>query len=510
MPRSLILLRADLKFGVYDASSHRLGHAHASMGATLGSLHLFDACVVFLKALHSTVAVASSRDALNGVVGTGEGRDVRNLVLDGGLADSAFVLDGIALCPRRVDDEVHLLVQDNIENVRAAFGDFVHHFALDTGGFVEFGGTFGSVDLEAELLEFLTDFDGLFRQVNLIGQANQHGTFIREEGTCGFLALVVSEGVVIGEAEDFAGGAHFGAEHRVHLRELVEGEHGFLGTVVVELLVLELEVFELRAEHQAGCEAGHLGVTNLGDQRHRAGGTRVGFEDEHLAVFDSVLHVHEAANVEGFGNLPRVILDGREVFLRDGHRRDDAGRVTGVDTGKFHVFHHGRDVNVFAVREGVGFAFQSVVEEAVDEERTVRGHAHGLRHVFAEHVFVVDDFHAAAAEHETRADHHRVAADLLDASEGFVNVGGHAAFRHRDAELVHHLAEQVAVFGDIDGVDARTENLDAFVGKCAGDVQRSLTTELHDNAGRLFQKPLRLGYDRSNKFDVRITRLTKF
>ena len=55
------------------------------------------------------------------------------------------------------------------------------------------------------------------------------------------------------------------------------------------------------------------------------------------------------------------------LFLRDGHRRDDAGGVAGVDTGKFHVFHHGRDVNVFAVREGVGFAFESVVEEAVDE-----------------------------------------------------------------------------------------------------------------------------------------------
>ena len=146
--------------------------------------------------------------------------------------------------------------------------------------------------------------------------------------------------------------------------------------MVVELLVLELQVFELGTEHQAGREAGHLRVTNLGDQRHRAACARVGFEDEHLAVFDSVLHVHEAANVEGFSNLPGVILDGCQVFLGDGHRRDNAGGVTGVDTGKFHVFHHGRDVNVFAVGEGVGFAFESVVEEAVDEERTVRGHAH--------------------------------------------------------------------------------------------------------------------------------------
>ena len=431
------------------------------------------------------MTVASGSDSFNGVVGTGEGRDVRHLVLDGGLADGAFVLDGVALCPRRIDDEVHLLVQDDIENVRAAFSDLVHHFALDTGLLVELGGTFGSVNLEAELLELLTDFNRLFGEVHLVRKADKHGTFVREEGTGGFLALVVSEGVVVGETEHFASRTHFGAENRVHLRELVKREHGFLGAVVVELLVLELEVFELGTEHEACGEAGHLRVTNLGDQRHRAACARVGFEDEHLAVFDSVLHVHEAAHVEGFSNLARVILDGCQVFLGDGHRRDNAGGVTGVDTGKFHVFHHGRDVNVFAVGEGVGFAFESVVEEAVDEERAIRSHAHGLRHVFAEHVFVVDDFHAAAAKHEARADHHRVATDLLDASEGFVDVGGHAAFRHRDAELVHHLAEQVTVFGDIDGVDARTENLHAFVGEGAGDVQRSLATELHDDASRL-------------------------
>ena len=92
-------------------------------------------------------------DALDGVVGAGEGRDVRNLVLDGGLADGAFIGNGVALCPRRVDDEAHLLVEDEVENVRAAFGDLVHHFALDASLFVELRGTFGGVDLEAELLE---------------------------------------------------------------------------------------------------------------------------------------------------------------------------------------------------------------------------------------------------------------------------------------------------------------------------------------------------------------------
>ena len=105
-------------------------------------------------------------------------------------------------------------------------------------------------------LQLLTDFDSLFGEVHLVRKADEHSAFGREEGTGGFLALVVSEGVVVGEAEDFTSGAHFWAENRVHLRELVDREHCFLGAVVLELLVLELEVIELRAEHQAGCEAG--------------------------------------------------------------------------------------------------------------------------------------------------------------------------------------------------------------------------------------------------------------
>ena len=62
-----------------------------------------------------------------------------------------------------------------------------------------------------------------------------------------------------------------GMTERKAFLQLVEGEHSFLGAVVVELLVLKLQVFELFAEHEARCKAGHLRVTNLGDQRHNAG-----------------------------------------------------------------------------------------------------------------------------------------------------------------------------------------------------------------------------------------------
>ena len=77
-------------------------------------------------------------------------------------------------------------------------------------------------------LQLLTDFDGLFGEVHLIRQANQHGTFVREEGTCGFLALVVSEGVVVGEAE------HFDYDDRsAHASLPPKGRHAHVSTKVL-------------------------------------------------------------------------------------------------------------------------------------------------------------------------------------------------------------------------------------------------------------------------------------
>ncbi len=55
-------------------------------------------------------------------------------------------------------------------------------------------------------LEFLAHFDSLVCEVHLVGEADKHSAFAREDGTCGFLALVVSESVVGREAEHFTYG----------------------------------------------------------------------------------------------------------------------------------------------------------------------------------------------------------------------------------------------------------------------------------------------------------------
>jgi len=67
-----------------------LEDSRSEAGMTSYRLNFFNRSVVLLKRLHGAVAVAGGGDALHGVVGTGEGRDVRNLVLDGSLTDSAL------------------------------------------------------------------------------------------------------------------------------------------------------------------------------------------------------------------------------------------------------------------------------------------------------------------------------------------------------------------------------------------------------------------------------------
>ena len=60
------------------------------------------------------------------------------------------------------------------------------------------------------------------------------------------------------------------------------------------------------------------------------------------------------------------------------------------------------------------------------------------------------------------------AGELVGDLDGLGEVDGHAGLGHGNAEALHAHAEEVAVLGDVDGVDARAEDLDAGVGERLG------------------------------------------
>ena len=64
-------------------------------------------------------------------------------------------------------------------------------------------------------------------------------------------------------------------------------------------------------------------------------------------------------------------------------------------------------------------------------------------------VDVVDDLHRPPAEHVAGAHEHRE-PDLLDDRQRFLQVGGRAARRLRDVQLVAHGVPLLAVLGEVD------------------------------------------------------------
>ena len=182
-------------------------------------------------------------------------------------------------------------------------------------------------------------------------------------------------------------------------------------------------------------------------------------------------------------DLSCILLDLLKVLRPDVLCGQDAGRVSGVDTGELDVLHDSRDISVSSVGDRVRLALQSVVQEAVDQDRAVRCDADCGSHVFFHGFVVIDYFHAASAENVGRADHDRV-ADLVRDRLRLVNADSHSGFRHRNSELVHHVAEEVAVLSEVDDFRRRSENIYAVPLQVCGEIQRSLSAELRDDTDR--------------------------
>lgn len=122
----------------------------------------------------------------------------------------------------------------------------------------------------------------------------------------------------------------------------------------------------------------------------------VGFNDVHLVVADGELHVQDALHLEVLGDLGGVFLNGADVLGGDGHGRNGAGGVSGVDAGQLNVLHDRGHEGVRAVGQRVHFRFNGIVQEAVDQHGIFRADLNGFHAIALQVFFIVNDFHAAA------------------------------------------------------------------------------------------------------------------
>ncbi len=292
--------------------------------------------------------------------------------MHGGGADLHFVLAGV-FAGGGVDDEGHVLVFHQVDDVGAlAAGEFGEDVHGDVGFGDDGAGAGGGVEVEAEIGVAFGDageggFVGVF-------DANEDVATGGEGAAGGHLAFGEGHAEVVVDAHDFAGAFHFGAEDDVDAEEFAEGEDGFFDAVMGgDDFFGEAELFEGFAGHDLGGEFGERDADGFADEGRGAGGAGVDFDDVEVVAFDGELHVHQAADVEGFGELLGGVADAVLHGWREAEGRDDAGAVAGVDACLFDVLHDGTDDGGFAVADAIDIDLGGVFEEAVDEEGFVGG-----------------------------------------------------------------------------------------------------------------------------------------
>jgi len=223
----------------------------------------------------------------------------------------------------------------------------------------------------------------------------------------------------------------------------------------------------------------------LADERHGARGARVHFEDVELVVLDRELDVHQADDLERFGERVGGGADGVEHLGVQGVRGHHHGGVAGVDAGELDVLEHAADDAGLAIADAVHVELDGVFEELVDEHGFVRHYVERLAHDGLEFVLAVDDEHAAAAEHEGRAEEDGE-ADLLRGLER-VGLVHRCAIRGRlQAGGVENGGELFPVFGELDALGRSADYVHAVGLQGGGEIERGLAAELDDDAVAAF------------------------
>ncbi len=187
----------------------------------------------------------------------------------------------------------------------------------------------------------------------------------------------------------------------------------------------------------------------LRDERDGPARPRVGLEHvEHVGaerVLDVEQPQHADAASDRLGRLP----DPLDLGCAERDRRQDACGVAGVDAGLLDVLHHAAEEELLAVVQRVDVDLDCVVDEPVDEHWVLRADLGRPLDVALQRLVVVDDLHAAPAEHVRRPHQHGV-ADLLGDPLGVGEAGSHAVLRRRQPSLGQHPPEGAALLREVD------------------------------------------------------------
>src|SRR5699024_5782960 len=164
-----------------------------------------------------------------------------------------------------------------------------------------------------------------------------------------------------------------------------------------------------------------------------------------------VLDVEQSAHPHALGDTEGRFADPLDHRVAQRDRRQGAGGVAGVDAGLLDVLHDAADVEVSAVVERVDVDLDGGVQEPVDQDRGLGTAAVGqvAADVVDQARLVVDDLHAAPAQHVAGAHQDRIAhrggdlGGVGEAPRGAVGRGG-------QVRIGQHRPEVAPVLGGVD------------------------------------------------------------
>ena len=130
-----------------------------------------------------------------------------------------------------------------------------------------------------------------------------------------------------------------------------------------------------------------------------------------------------------------------------------------MDAGALYKLHDTRNKHIHALADGIHLQLFSL-DVVVHQHRFVLVDFHGIFQILSQLLFVGNDLHGPAAQHEGRSDQHRI-TDFRGYLHAVFNVGDSLAFGLGNVQLLQHLLEQITVFGFLDGFTVGADQLDA-------------------------------------------------
>src|SRR5437868_1440365 len=290
----------------------------------------------------------------------------------------------------------------------------------------------------------------------------------------------------IGDAHHFTRRPHLGPEYRIELTEFVERKNRLLHRDVGGRDLLgKSNGVQRFTQHYARGDGGERHADRLRHEWDRSTAARIYFQHVNLPVLDRVLDVDQPDDIERFRQRHGMLAHLLDVVFVDQVRRKHAGRIAGVDSRVLDVLHHPADDDALSIRDRIYVRLEGILQKAIDQYGFVLRDAGGTLEIVGQRVFVVNDFHGASAKHVRRPYQHRI-PNALGRLDRLFQARHRTVLRLPDPERPGNRVEPPTILGDVDRIGLGAQDADSSRRQSAGELERSLTTQLHDHAKRLF------------------------